>query len=107
MPPKKDLIDFSNPKDMNIVIDELLKNNKNMDILKVNRKKFVDVPKEDIIKLKEIKKYIDNIIGLSKAIQATPIINVDRKQVIAYYNKHKKEGVSLNDAWKHFRNKRA
>ena len=58
MPPKKEpLIDFSNPEEVSIVIDQLLKNNKNMNVLKQNRLKLSDVPKEELKKLKELKIY--------------------------------------------------
>lgn len=107
MPPKKNLIDFSNSKELAIVVDEMLKNNKNMNTLKLNRKKFTDVSKDDIKKLKEIKAYIDNVIGLSKAVQSIPVVDVNRSDVVAYYNKHKKDGITLNDAWEHFRNVRS
>jgi hypothetical protein len=132
MPPKKQpLIDFSNPNDVSIVIDQLIKNNKNMNVLKQNRLKLSDVPKEELKKLKEIKNYIDSIIGLTKAVKTvkepelteneelelnimnTPAPkkytkpnkkqNWSRGDVFDYYNKFKSQGITLKDAWAHFR----
>jgi hypothetical protein len=131
MPPKKSLIDFSNPKDVSIVIDELVKNNKNMKVLKENRLKLSDVPKDELKKLREIKNYLDSVIGLTKAVQTVqepelteneqlekdimsvpppPLhskknknVNWTRKDVMDYYNKFKKDGITLSDAWGHFR----
>ena len=132
MPPKKEsLIDFSNPEEVSIVIDQLLKNNKNMNVLKQNRLKLSDVPKEELKKLKELKKYIDNVIGLTKAVETvkepqlteneeleldimqTPAPakytkpnkkgNWTRADVFDYYNKFKSQGITLKDAWAHFR----
>jgi hypothetical protein len=132
MPPKKQpLIDFSNPNDVSIVIDQLIKNNKNMNVLKQNRLKLSDVPKEELKKLKEIKNYIDSIIGLTKAVKTvkepelteneelelnimnTPAPkkytkpnkkqNWTRLDVFDYYNNFKSQGITLSDAWAHFR----
>jgi len=132
MPPKKEpLIDFSNPEQVSIVIDQLLKNNKNMNVLKQNRLKLSDVPKEELKKLKELKKYIDNVIGLTKAVETiqepklTEIEELEqdimqtlppkkytkpnknknwtRADVFDYYNKFKPQGITLADAWAHFR----